>query len=179
METDNAQKLYTELGRVFRQLHRFYRTAHHSGQHFHGQSQVLQLVAGNDGIIQRDLAEQLDMRPSSLAELVSKLEHADLIIRTQDEKDQRVMHISLTEKGKQSAAGLQEDASSLKTTLFGCFSEEDISDLLRLTEKLSAHLNEMDISVPEDEMEHHHRRFGCGADEDRERCGWGHGHGRF
>lgn len=43
----------------------------------------------------------LDVRPSSLSEMLSRLESQGDILRRRDEKDARISHIWLTEQGRQ------------------------------------------------------------------------------
>jgi DNA-binding MarR family transcriptional regulator len=66
----------------------------------HGAMWLLHALSSNEGISSRELAELLDMRPSSLTELLNRLEADGLIIREKDAQDMRVSHISLTEDGK-------------------------------------------------------------------------------
>ena len=161
MENRNAVKLYTALHRLGRQLHRSaHRLGHMEGQ-YREQSHLLLLIAENDGVIQRDLAVEMDVRPSSMTEMLAKMEQLGLIRREQDEKDQRVMHIFLTEQGKIAAEESKKSNAQLTERLFDGLSAEEMEEMLHLTEKLTAHLNAMDSSALDEEPAHrHHRGFG-------------------
>lgn len=65
-----------------------------------GQDRVLVVLAKESNLTQSYLAEILDLRPSSLAELLKKMENNGDIIRIEDEQDKRVKHIQLTTQGK-------------------------------------------------------------------------------
>ena len=68
-----------------------------------GVERTLTVINGNDGLSSRDLGEALDIRPSSVTELVNRLQEAGLVTRKEDEADKRVSRISLTEKGRRVA----------------------------------------------------------------------------
>ncbi|EPI00477.1 MULTISPECIES: MarR family winged helix-turn-helix transcriptional regulator [unclassified Enterococcus] len=71
---------------------------------FSGQQRVLVILKEEDGLIQSHLAEILDIRPSSLAELIKKMEMNETVYRVEDETDKRLKRVYLTEKGKEKAA---------------------------------------------------------------------------
>ena len=160
MTNTDGMKLYTALHRLGRQLHRCGHRIVHEGGYYREQSRLLLLIAENDGVIQRDLAEEMDVRPSSMTEMLTKMEQLGLILRTQDEKDQRVMHIFLTEQGKAAAAESKSWNERLTDTLFEGLTEEELGQMLCLTEKLCVHLEELDSAESEREAPHgHHRGF--------------------
>ncbi len=137
------------LNRLGKQMHRFsHRTEHKRGLFF-GQSKLLQLIAKNEGIIQRDLAEQMDMRPSSMTEALGRLEQLNLILRTRDEKDQRTMHIYLTNKGKEivedTVKSEEEFMKKFTNIMFKEISEEEIEKMLEITSKLCKSLDTLDL----------------------------------
>lgn len=160
MEENNHAKLYTSLHRLGRQLHR---CSHHLGHldgYYREQSRLLLLIAENDGVIQRDLAEEMDVRPSSMTEMLGKMEQLGLVYRKQDEGDQRVMHIFLTEQGRAIAEESKKANAKLTDALFQGLTEDEINEMLRLTEKLAAHLDTLDSAALEQESTRgHHRGF--------------------
>lgn len=76
---------------------------HHNKQRLTGQQRVLAILNLQDNLTQSYLQEILDLRPSSIAELVKKLEDKGYISRKEDENDKRIKHINLTEEGRQEA----------------------------------------------------------------------------
>lgn len=68
-----------------------------------GQQRVLAILKLEDGLTQNYLAEVLDLRPSSVAELLKKLENNGDITRTEDENDKRTKHVHLTAAGQKKA----------------------------------------------------------------------------
>lgn len=78
-----------------------------------GQIPVLGIVAAHNGVSQKEIARQLRIKPPTVNVSVQRLEKAGILCRRQDEKDQRVSRVYLTEKGvecKQKAmARMQEN----------------------------------------------------------------------
>ncbi|MCB8818039.1 MarR family winged helix-turn-helix transcriptional regulator [Desulfosporosinus shakirovi] len=141
MSKTNSNKLYQALHRLNRQMHRSYhREGHGKGGLYHGQANLLRIILQNDGASQRDLAEQLDVRPSSMTEMLTKLEQSGLILRKQDDKDQRVMRIYLTEEGKKAVEKIAESKDAFVESFFKALTEDEREQLLILTEKLCSDL---------------------------------------
>ena len=167
IDSSDSIKLYTALHRLGRQMHR---CAHHLGHadgYYREQSRLLLLIMENDGVIQRDLADEMDVRPSSMTEMLTKMEQLGLVVRKQDEKDQRVMHIFLTDQGKNAAKESQNATQEVTETLFKGLTDEEIRQMLNLAEKLCAHLDAIDSAELEqcDSHHGHHRGY------DQELCG--------
>jgi DNA-binding MarR family transcriptional regulator len=172
MLTTTSNNLYNALHRLIRQMHRFaHQGMYHKSGLYHQQAHLLQLISQNDGANQRDLAEQMDVRPSSMTEMLNKLEQAGLIIRQQDVKDQRVMRICLTETGRKAVDQTTETSDDFTVALFNCLTEEERTLMLSIIEKLCLNLEAM--GTPEGnafrkwpyghhglfcEPGHHHRR---------------------
>lgn len=73
--------------------------AYHMGNHKRGQDGVLAIIARQPGITQKELAQNLDIQPASVSELLMKLEHKGLIHREKDELDRRSIRVNLTDAG--------------------------------------------------------------------------------
>nr|WP_232850426.1 MarR family winged helix-turn-helix transcriptional regulator [Enterococcus innesii] len=71
-----------------------------NNQRLSGQQRVLAVLNLEDGLVQNYLAEVLDLRPSSLAELLKKMENSGDIQRKEDAADKRIKRIYLTETGQ-------------------------------------------------------------------------------
>lgn len=171
MSKVNANELYHALHRLNRQMHRVsHRECHGRGGLYHGQANLLLLIGQNDGASQRDLAELLDVRPSSMTEMLARLEQDGLIEKKQDDKDQRVMHIYLTEKGRKEAETMNAGKDAFAESLFQALTDEEQEQMLALVGKLSVSLGSAEDSY-ENEIRHGH---GAGAG-----CCAGHHHGGY
>jgi DNA-binding MarR family transcriptional regulator len=71
-----------------------------NNQRLSGQQRVLAVLNLEDGLVQNYLAEVLDLRPSSLAELLKKMESSGDIQRKEDAADKRIKRIFLTATGR-------------------------------------------------------------------------------
>lgn len=143
MSSNEKIELYTELHRLERQMHRISHWGWHEHGHYREVSRLLRLIADNDGVMQRDLAFEMDVRPSSMTEMLSRMEAHGLVQRKPDEKDQRVMHIHLTEEGRKIAEESAEAMERLASMMFGSFTEEEAAQMLALTKKLCGSLDTM------------------------------------
>lgn len=85
---------------------------------------------------QRDLTERLGIQPGSASEILSKLENAGLIVRTQNETDRRTTDICLTEAGREFAAEASAEHRKRHEEMFSCLTEEERQELLSLLERV-------------------------------------------
>lgn len=103
-----------------------------------GQQRVLAILKLEDGLTQNYLAEVLDLRPSSLAELMKKMETKDLITRKEDSKDKRSKRVYLTAAGQAKA---KENASlkneSYSETFLAGLNEDEKSQFSTYLQKIS------------------------------------------
>lgn len=117
-------ELYEKMGRLLRLLHKHHlRAFAESGpmaDPTRGQGRIIAILKMQDGISTKDLSYLLDIRISSLNELLSKMERAGYIKRESSEADKRVMLVRLTEKGKSEQ---QQDWNPGK--IFDCLSEDE------------------------------------------------------
>lgn len=104
-----------------------------------GQGRVLQILALQSPLTQKNLAYMLGVRPQSLSELVSKLEANGLVTRRRDDADRRSFLIELTASGREAAAEI--DSLSMEDP-FDVFSAEERQTYAQLTAKVISSLEE-------------------------------------
>ena len=102
------------------------------------QKRILIILNELKTITQRDLTEHLGIQPGSASEILSKLESAGLIIRTQNETDRRTTDVSLTDTGRELAVKALAQRQRLHEEMFSCISEEEKEKLLSLLERIYA-----------------------------------------
>ena len=97
-------------------------------------------VIGNyeGGVRQKTLTEELRINPSSVSELVSKLESDGYVKRTVDPSDKRATLITLTELGEARSAELADERAEKMGKAFAKLTAEEKEQLLALLEKLTA-----------------------------------------
>ncbi|WP_415238928.1 MarR family winged helix-turn-helix transcriptional regulator [Seleniivibrio woodruffii] len=166
----NILKSFIRLARmVHRESHKHVHDVQDHRMH-RAQGHLLSIIAENNGAKQMELAELMDMRPSSMTEMLTKLAQTELIERKQDEKDQRVMRVYLTEKGENALKASKAAIVDMSDSLFGVLTEEEQAQFASLMDKLTKNLEEKcgGLSHHEDFMGHRghgeHRRADFGHD---------------
>ena len=106
-------------------------------QKLNGQQRVLAILAKEDGLIQSQLAEILDIRPSSLAELMKKMEKNGDVLRREEEHDKRIKRVFLTENGKQKAQKFNHADEDMSEAFFAGLTEEEQENFSEYLQKIS------------------------------------------
>ena len=99
----------------------------HPGQFF-----CLRVVSEHDGISQRELAEELHVAPPSVSRMLQNMERAGLVGRRDDERDQRVTRVYITERGRAFEAKFRSIAAGYVKDTIGRLPEADRRELIRL-----------------------------------------------
>ena len=103
-------------------------------------SRLLNCVEKNSGVSSRELCELLDLRPSSLSELLVRGETAGLLTHTPDENDRRVQHVTLTERGHEIISRMEEVRQTDYQRKTSCFTAAEAHQFCELSRRLSSHL---------------------------------------
>ena len=132
-------KLFEQMGYFAILFHRV-QILGQSGRKGHfanrGQGKLLDVLLDNDGISQRDLVQMLDIRPSSVAELIDKLEQAGLVRREANSGDKRVVNIFITDEGREAAERLSGGRGDSLAEFFSVLSDEEKDQLSSIMDKL-------------------------------------------
>ena len=118
---------------------------------------LLTCAAENPGVSSRELCELLDVRPSSLSELLARAEADGLLTRAVDEADRRIQRITLSEKGRRIITDMESarDLDARKKT--ACLTEAEKRQFCELCNRLSEHIERLALDLPEDRrMPPHH-----------------------
>jgi DNA-binding MarR family transcriptional regulator len=92
----------------------------------------------HDGIPQRELAGAMHISPASVTNMLQRMERDGWIARTRDEKDQRVVRVSLTGKAKNLRKEAKKVFSQMEEELNAVYTESEQAMLRRLLLKLHA-----------------------------------------
>lgn len=121
------------------------------GMNKHSQARLLGILLKDDGLPQKEIVEIMDIRPSSVGELVGKLEQSGLAERRENEHDKRVTNVFLTEAGR--AAAQKAETMRANVDLFIGLDAEEQTQLSQLMGKLIASLKtrfvQRDLEWPE------------------------------
>lgn len=94
------------------------------------------------GLSQKELAKKMGITPPSMTAMIKKMEAEQLIEKHQDEKDQRIARIWITEKGKKIADEMDIILKQLEQESFQNMSEEEVMLLRRLLLQIKENLLE-------------------------------------
>jgi DNA-binding MarR family transcriptional regulator len=84
-----------------------------------------------------ELAEVFDVQKSAITAIIQRLWEKGLIERTRDEKDRRVVYLTLTDKGKELYSKCEERIHNLVETFITQFDESEIQQFIHTFEKLN------------------------------------------
>ena len=116
------------LGLIGMVSHRAMNTAKGMYQEFdlnRSQASVLFMLHQRDSMSQKELAAQLDVTAPSITSMIQKMERDKYIAREPDQYDQRVMRLTLTEKGKSCIQAVKDVADRMEEILFQGMSLEE------------------------------------------------------
>ncbi len=156
IRSTSEQSVSEAMHRLMRNLHRR-PSVHPHGRR--GYNRLLRKIDGNDGASSRELAELMDVRPSTLTRLLDRLEADGMIRRYRDENDLRIVHIHLEDAGR---AHLETAKSKTpdEDTFSDILSSDERNALIDLCNKLSDGLEQRtQVSCePTNEPKADHRR---------------------
>ena len=110
---------------------------------------LLECVATNSNVSSRELCEMLDVRPSSLSEMLARAESEGWVTRTVDEDDRRIQRVALSEKGREIVTRMREARETDYAKKTACFSEEEKAAFCSLCNRLSDHIESLASDLPE------------------------------
>lgn len=91
-----------------------------------------------DGVHQKDIMGQAGISPSSLSELIDKLESDGYVERKTDPADKRATLLFLTEKGKARASEVEDEQNEAYQNLFKNLTDDEKQTLSDLLDKIIA-----------------------------------------
>ena len=129
-----------ELADLFRRASRTMARMYHRRDHaHHAQDHVLSILRERGPMNQGELLALLDVRSSSMSEILRKLEDNGLITRQRDERDRRSFIVSPTEQARARHTDRDSGRESADS-LFACLDHEERTRLQQILEKLIASL---------------------------------------
>lgn len=99
---------------------------------YHGQPHMLFVLSKEDGLSQKDLAERLNIKASTITVMLNRMEKANLVTRKQDNEDKRISRVYITEEGREICDKSIAVMKNIGVECFGTFTEEESIVLKRL-----------------------------------------------
>lgn len=109
-----------------------------------------------ENVYQRDIEEEFGIRRSTATRLLQLMESNGLIVREAVSSDARLKKITITEKGIAFDTKVRGEIDRFEAALARSFTEKELEEFFRLTEKLRSTLSEMGSG--EDEKEQKERK---------------------
>jgi len=122
---------------------------------------LLACTAKNPGVSSRELCEILDVRPSSLSEILSRAEADGLITRAVDEADRRIQRVSLSPRGQQIVSEMEAARDKDARQKTSCLTEDEKAQFCALCDRLSEHMEKLALDLPEELRPRPHGPHGC------------------
>ena len=132
-----------DLGLMGIVMHRVMKRAKSKYEEFdlnRSQASILFTLHQRSSMSQKDLAVSLNMTPPSITSAIRMMEKDGYISRKQDESDQRVMRLALTEKGESCIQNVKKVAEEMRELIFRGMSPEEIMLFRRLLIQINDNL---------------------------------------
>ncbi|HCL09429.1 MAG TPA: MarR family transcriptional regulator [Blautia sp.] len=118
---------------------------------------ILAVLYKKDGCSQKELVKELGVKPPTVTVSIQRLEKSGLIIRRQDEKDQRVSRIYLSEEGRAIIKEGMQMAKEGEQQILAGFSESELCLMRRFCQQIKENIAAMPgPDVPMDDMPMRH-----------------------
>jgi len=127
-----------DLARLFHRASKMMARSYHRHSHaHHAQARVYDIIRQNGAMSQAELLQMLDVRSSSLSEILGKLEQGGLISREKNENDRRSYILSVKEGGIPPFADHDQSRAKGADALFSCLNEQERNLLGGLLRKIT------------------------------------------
>jgi DNA-binding MarR family transcriptional regulator len=124
------------------------RETHRHGQISYAQYALLFGLAGAGECSARALAQQADLTPATVAEMLEHLETAGLVTRTRSEQDRRVVLSALTDRGAQVVAERQAQLEPRWQATLAQFSDRELTTAARVLDTIADYFD----TLPDQEI---------------------------
>ena len=119
------------------------RETHRPGQISYAQYGLLFGLAGMGECSARELADQTDLTPGTVAQMLDHLEAAGLVRRTRSEHDRRIVLSALTEHGATVVAQRRAQLEPRWQTALSEFSDSELNAAARVLNRLADYFDEL------------------------------------
>ena len=127
----------------------YYLHTHWGGRN--GKQHILVELLAHDGCMtQRDLQEASCITSASLSEVVTKLEKEGLLSRERSETDRRQLTLTLTDEGRRRARNFIESRREFERLAFDCLTPEERDHLLETLDRVAGRWEEIEAQGREE-----------------------------
>jgi len=122
--------LYTESRRMTKELAR---RANLTGP----QLTVIKMLEGIGDLSLSELSEKIRAQNSTVTGIIDRMEREDLVMRSRSTEDRRVVHISLTEKGRRIAKEIDVEPMEIFRSALETLSPSETKELMKILTKIA------------------------------------------
>ena len=105
-----------------------------------GQPILLMRLAKTDGLIQKELARRISVKPATLTVMINRMEKSGLVVRKPDERDQRISRVFLTDKGRIASQAVKEALRVLEIQCYEGFTSEEKQVLAGMLDRMHTNM---------------------------------------
>ena len=105
---------------------------------------LVELLAHEGRMTQRDLQEASCITSASLSEVIAKLEAEGLVTRERSETDRRQLTVTLTPEGDLRAREVVRTRNEFERRAFDCLTDEETQGLVALLDRVAARWGELE-----------------------------------
>ncbi|MDM8271161.1 MarR family winged helix-turn-helix transcriptional regulator [Thermophilibacter provencensis] len=128
----------------------YYLHMHWGGRN--GKQHILVELLAHDGeMTQRDLQEASCITSASLSEVIAKLEAEGLVSRERSETDRRQLTVTLTPEGEHKAREVVRTRAEFEERAFDCLTEDEKSELVDVLDRIAANWAQLEKDKKGDE----------------------------
>ncbi|MGQ2283041.1 MarR family winged helix-turn-helix transcriptional regulator [Apilactobacillus kunkeei] len=95
----------------------------------------------DNGVTAGTIAEILDIKPSSVTQIIKKLESNNYIKRVPNPKDARVVSVSITDNGKKYLESIDNNRNDFQDDIFNIFNDDEKNELGNFLKRLNDHVS--------------------------------------
>lgn len=117
-----------------------------------GQPPVLFMLNERNGLSQKEMADNMKIKPATLTVMLKRMEGSQLVERRQDPVDQRVSRVFITEKGRERARKLQGIFDKMEDECFQNITPEELAFLRRMFMQMRDNLVEVNKKIGEEPL---------------------------
>lgn len=107
-----------------------------------GQPKILDFLVLNNGCIQKDIADNCHIEPATVTSLLANMEKKELVYRSQNSENRRILNVFLTDKGIEAQKKVIKIFNGLDELCFKGFSEDEKTQTIELLNRIQNNLDE-------------------------------------
>lgn len=138
------EQLFDEMSAFNRKLRAFFDAAVREEGLTLARARALFAIARRGPMMQKELAEELEIETPTLVRVLDGMARQDLIVRTEDAHDRRAKRIAMTEAGNLAFDRMHVLAAGLREEIADEISEDDIEIALSVVRRLTRNLQHLD-----------------------------------